>query len=202
MAWHHVIPFALLRDVWNRLVAQHVATELPEARVAIRQYLLLSDRTLHDIDALIGRIRAGNIDQRRASHHRLEPLTVVDVHRLGTAVTWPAWNTVEGPANRSDDPQNDPRRLYFDRFTSGLTAEEAVRMSAVESLFGYLRTFVNAGPAPVSHSLRSLSQAVSHARPVLICDAPVRYRPEMWIKDSDGRWRKRNDGQRYNAASG
>ena len=71
MAWHHIIPFSLLREVWNRLVDQHIATELAEARVAIRKYPLLSDRNQTSVDSLIDRMRAENTGHKRAGHHHL-----------------------------------------------------------------------------------------------------------------------------------
>src|SRR4051812_6547772 len=80
MAWHHIIPFSVLRGVWNRLVDQHIATQIPEARVAIRQYLLLSDRNLPGADSLVDRIRIGNTEQRRGGHHDLLPLDVAEAH--------------------------------------------------------------------------------------------------------------------------
>jgi hypothetical protein len=189
MSWHHIIPFALLRGVWNRLVDQHIATELAEARVAIRQYLLLSDRNQPNLDALIDRMRAENADQKRASHNKVEPLSVSEAHQLATAAVWPPWNAVEGPQRRSDDPQD----RYFDRFTFGLTADEPARMRAIETLFGQLQIFVNAGQAPGAGHLRGLAQSASLARPFVICDFPIRYRPEMWVDDGAGVWRKRRD---------
>ena len=131
---------------------QHIATEFAEARVAIRQFLLLSDRNQLDLEALIDRMRAENTQQKRAGHAHLNPLDVAEAHRLATAAVWPAWNAVEGPQRRSDDPQD----RYFDRFTSGLTAEEAARMRVIESLFGNFQAFVNSGPAPGPGSLRAL----------------------------------------------
>jgi hypothetical protein len=192
MAWHHVIPFSVLRDVWNRLVDQHIASQLPEARVAIRQYLLLTERNLPNVDSLVDRIRAENTAQRRAGHHQLQPLTVAEAHQLATAAVWPPWNTVEGPQRRTDDPQD----RYLDRFTSGLTQEEAARMKAVERIFDDFRTFANAGAAPGSASLRSLADAASRARPALSCDRPIRFRAELWVDQGAGRWRKRRDGER------
>jgi hypothetical protein len=188
MAWHHMIPFWLLREVWNRLVDQHIATQLPEARVAIRQYLLLCDRNQPNLDSLIDRMRTENADQRRAGHHHLQPLSVPEAHQLATAAVWPAWNAVEGPSRRSDDPGG----RYFDRFLFGLTPEDAARMNAIERLFGSFELFVNAGPAPGAGSLRMLTQAVSMARAMLCWDLPIRYRPEMWVNDG-GMWRKRRE---------
>src|SRR4051812_15367999 len=88
MAWHHIIPFSVLRDVWNRLVDQHVATQLPEARTAIRQFLVLVDASLPNVDSLVDRIRAANTRQDRAGHNPLRPLEVHEANRLGVAATW------------------------------------------------------------------------------------------------------------------
>jgi len=198
MAWHHIIPFALLRAVWNRLVDRHIATQNPEARVAIRQYLQLADRTLPELEALIDRMRAENTYQRRTCHHQLEPLSVFEALQLATAAVWPAWNAVEGPRQRSDDPHDH----YFDRFTVGLKLEERARMRAIEELFGAFQLFIGAGPVPDANSLRSLARAASQARPSLICDLPIRYRPEMWVQDGAGLWCKRRNEDRGNAAGG
>jgi hypothetical protein len=195
MSWHHIIPRSLLRDVWNSLVDRHLATELAEARLAIRGYLLLSNRNLANADLLIDRIRAENTSQRRAGHHHLQPLTVAEAHQLATAAVWPAWNAVEGPQRRSDDPQD----RYFDRFTAGLTAPEAARMRAIEVLFGHLQTFANARPCPGPAGLRALAQAASIARSVVAYDQPIRFRPEMWVAEGGGLWRKLRDRERNTA---
>jgi hypothetical protein len=191
MSWHHIIPFPILRDVWNRLVDQHIATQLPEARTAIRQFVVLADSSLPNLDDLIDRMRIANIEQRRATHNRLRPLEVHESNRLATAATWPAWNTVEGPnrGSRSDDPGD----VWLDRFTAGLTALELARMRAIEALYHNLRQFVDAGPAPGASALRSFAQTISAARPNVYCDTPMRYRPEMWEQERDGRWRKRRE---------
>lgn len=192
MAWHHVIPFSVLREVWNRLVDQHIAMQIAEARVAIRQYLLLADRNLPNLDDLIDRMRAENTSQRRAGHHELRPLDVAEAHRLASAAVWPAWNAVEGPQRRIDDPQD----RYFDRFTSGLTLQEAARMKSVEALFHDCQTFINAGPVSGPGNLRALADAASRARLILSVDSPIRYRTELWVDEGGGRWRKRRDGER------
>ncbi len=197
MAWHHIIPFWLLRDVWNLLVDRQINTQLPEARVAIRQHLLLLARNMPNAETLIERMRADNDRQRRTRHYQLRPLDVVEVNQLQTAAVWPAWNTVEGPRRRSDDPQDH----YFDRFTSGLTAEEARRMTLIEMLYHQFQAFTNTGPPPGPADLRALTQAVSAVRPLLACDGPIRYRPEMWVEVGNGLWRKRRDGEGYAVAA-
>jgi hypothetical protein len=196
MIWHHIIPFSILREVWNRLVDQHIDTQLPEARVAVRQYLMLCDHKLTSVDSLVDRIRAENTTQRRAGHHDLRPLDVAEAHRLAIAAVWPTWNVVEGPRRRSDDPQD----RYFDRFTSGLTAEESARLRVIEALFGAFEAFVKAGSAPGPVSLSALTNAAARARPEVSCDLPIRYRPEMWVDEGGGLWRKRRDGVRLTAA--
>jgi hypothetical protein len=74
-------------------------------------------------------------------------------------------------------------------------------MRAVEILFHDFQTFVNAGPAPGPVSLRALAQAAGMARPTVCCNLPIRYRPEMWIEDPVGLWRKRRGGEQYTAAA-
>lgn len=188
MAWHHVIPFALLRDVWNRLVDHHVGTAMPEARTAVRQYLTLVDPSLPCVDQLVDRIRAENESQRRAGHHPLRKLDVAEAHQLATAAVWPVWNTIEGPAHRSDDPGND----FIDRHTRGLQPEEAFRMRVVEQLYREFQVFVRSGPTPTAMTLRMFMGAMTTARPALAGAQPIRFRNEMWIQDN-GRWRKRRD---------
>jgi hypothetical protein len=97
---------------------------------------------------------------------------------------------------RSDDPKN----VFFDRFTSGLTASEVARMKAIEPLFKRFQTFADSGPAPGPESLHALAQAVSMARPIACCNMPIRYRPEVWVDDGGGLWRKRRARERYTVA--
>ena len=138
------------------------------------------------LDELIDRMRAENVDQRRTHHHKLPALDVTEANRLATAATWPAWNTVEGPNKRNDDPHDS----YLDRFTAGLTIQESARMRAIESLFPQLQRFVSAGPMPGALHLRDLAGAISLARPNVYFDSPIRYRPDMWVKDHGDFWRK------------
>lgn len=200
MAWHHIIPYHLLRDVWNRLVDQHIATQLPEARIAIRQYLILCDPTLSNRDNLIDRIRAESTAQRRAGHHYLQPLADDEVLRLQTAAVWPAWNTVEGPDK--DCRSDDPGEHQVDRFTHGLTAEQVTRTREAELLFRPFQLFVAAGPAPGPNSLGALAGSAARARPFLGGDSPIRYSSDIWIKDpSTGKWHKRRDREKDASSS-
>lgn len=187
MAWHHIVPFAILQKVWNRLVDQFIGTQLPEARTAIRQYLLLCGAREANLETLIDRMRALNTKQRRAGHHNLPLLEDGDVLQLQEYAVWPPWNAVEGhkKENRTDDPAD-----RLDRFTCGLTPLESARIGAIERLFRYLELFIESGTNPAPASLRGLAEAASIARPILQGARPIRYRPEMWVQDGPGKWRK------------
>lgn len=188
MAWHHIIPFPVLREVWNRLVDQMIATQFPEARTAIRQYLLLCGARYPNLEDLIDRIRAVDTRQKRTGHHHLPPLENWEVVQLQTDAVWPPWNTVEGP--RREKRSDDPADHYLDRFTAGLKPGEAVRMRTIEVLYGQLQLFIDAGAAPGPASLRALAEAASMARPILSGSLPIQYRDEMWTQDGANRWRK------------
>jgi len=186
MAWHHIIPCAVLIAVWNRLVDQHLGTAIPEARTAIAQYLRLCDGELPNVDQLVDRMRVQNTTQRRAGHNPLRALDDGEVLLLQSAAVWPAWNVVQGPDRRSDDPHD----RYLDRFTNGLTAEEARRMRAVEMLFEQLQRFLDSGMAPGPAGLRGLAVAASVARAGIGRATPIPYRADMWVTDRAGLWRK------------
>jgi hypothetical protein len=186
MTWYHVIPYSLLRDVWNRLVDQHIATQLPEARVTIRQYISLVDSRVVNVDELVDRIRAENTTQRRAAHNTLRPLDVAEANQLAAAAVWPAWDVVEGPRARSDDTRDQS----LDRFTAGLTASELSQMGGIERLFRAFTTFAQAGSGSGAISLSALSQAMATERLIVSRDLPIRFRAEMWTKDGLP-WRKR-----------
>jgi hypothetical protein len=188
MAWHHIVPFAILQKVWNRLVDQFIGTHLPEARTAIRQYLLLCGARETNLETLIDRMRALNTTQRRAGHHSLPLLEDGDVLKLQEYAVWPPWNAVEGPKkeNRTDDPADSG----LDRFTCGLTPPESARIRAIEALFRHLQPFIASGANPGPASLRALADAASSARPILQASLPIRYRRDMWVQDGPGKWRK------------
>ena len=193
MTWYHIIPYSLLRDVWNRLVDQHISTQLPAARVAIRQYISLADPHLVGLDELVDRIRAENTTQRRAGHNTLRPLDTAEANQLAAAAVWPAWDVVEGPSARSDDKRDQS----LDRFTAGLTAIELGQMRGIERLFSAFTTFSKANQFRSSNqgvaaatSLSVLSQSMTSEREALSRDLPIRFRAEMWSTDGSA-WTKR-----------
>jgi hypothetical protein len=209
-SWHHVIPDALLSKVWNRLVDRHIGTEWPEARVTIRQYLTLCDRTLQDLDDRLDSVRLANreyleaLNRKRAGHNPVEPLSTSEADDLARAAVWPAWNIVGGPSKRSDDPKDNKRVLperRLDRFNVGLTPAEQDRMRTVEGLFERFLVFIQSGPYPDQDALRMLASDIVIAKrlsanDLVGCEQPIEFRPGMWVMDETTKeWRKRNTSE-------
>jgi hypothetical protein len=172
LVWHHVIPYFTLRDAWNILVLQFSRTQLAEARTALQQYMGLCGVGVPGIERALPLIRGNQ-------------MSVPGADSLATAAVWPPWNVVEGPANRIDDPGDH----YIDRFTQGLTPLELTRMREAESLYEALTTF-NANPNPAGPILGGFANRLRQARQVLVCDAPIPFRLDMWEQEGAA-WRKR-----------
>ncbi len=182
LAWHHVIPYPLLRDVWNVLVETGRISQLAEARLALRQYLMLCGQNWQVADGWIDQLRAQAMERWQCD-------------ALATAAVWHAWNIVEGPDGRlrTDDPGDH----YMDRYTHGITLREFERMNAMEFLFGALVMFRNSGVNPPPAALSALREAIMLVRQVLACEQPILYRPDMWERDGGQRWKKRRSGERF-----
>jgi hypothetical protein len=198
MAWHHIIPYLLLREVWNRLVDQHIKTEHPKARPAIHDYLLLLNPKLNnDVDLLLDKMRAERNkkkteavrakDKRKTIPLKLAPLTRWDRDELHEAAAWPVWNAVEGPRPdlRCDDPGGDG----FEYFKGGLNQDEVRRMIAIEILFIQLRVFRD---SKENQGLHALICAIRNAAPFISrCTTPIPYRQAMWVYcDDKQRWKR------------
>jgi hypothetical protein len=187
MARHHIIPHSLLLAVWNSLRDQFIKTDIPEARVAIYQYLILCGLEPGQSGDLLAQIRLEHPRPARPGNRQPKPLSNVDEDILSGLVMWPAWNVVVGPRNRSDEPQQSE----IDLFKTGLIGEEPIRMKAAKSLHSQLTLFVKLPPSPAA--LRTLSHALVIERSRLgRCAQPIPFRPAMWVREADGKWRKAN----------
>lgn len=175
LVWHHVIPFNTLRDVWNGLIEYFRGNNFQESRVAVRQYLLLCDRGIGNIEQMLDGTRRGD-------------LSVPDGERLKTAAAWPAWNIVEGPDARFRG--DNPRDGELDRFTHGLTALELARVRAVESLYPRLLAFANAANHLSPADARALGDWAVITRQSVQWEQPIGFRNDMW-EQAGGLWRKR-----------
>lgn len=176
---HHILPYNTLADTWNRLAHAFTGTQLPEARTAIRQFLGTCNHRLGGVDALLDRMRKNE-------------LTVPEGGLLCETAVWSAWNIVEGPRLRSDDP----RGAGLDRFTFGVTPEEFRRMHTIEILYGDLQRFL-AAPTADPATLRALTDSlVVPRRTFAFVDRPIPFRPEMWELEH-GYWHKRRSGEQF-----
>jgi hypothetical protein len=121
MTWHHVIPRASLRHSWNTL-ARH-QTKSDKAQLALHTYM-----------RLLGFDHAGA--KRLLAAMARAGLSLEDQERVEVAVTYPAWDVVEGPENRSENPTN-----HFDEYSAGLTPGELSRQEKLKQLFCGLQIF-------------------------------------------------------------
>lgn len=205
LALHHILPYSLLRNLWNQLVNHTVDTQLPEAATALRQLLRLCDRDLADVDEWIRRIRHANVtdeeEAARAGHRRGERtrLQVHEVNMLATVATWPPWNIVEGPANeiRADDPGDEG----LDLFTHGITRAEFSRMQVIERLYHDLLALPLGNLAPEHLSLLAEILRVAR-REIWLTESPtlthpIPFRREMWEQREDTLWQKRTTGEQF-----
>jgi hypothetical protein len=180
MARHHILPYNTLRNLWNNLVRCFYDTQFAEARVAIRQFLMVCNSRLPHVDSLLDKLRR-------------DQLSVVECNVLEETAVWAAWNVVDGPKNRSDDPHD----TYLDRFTFGVTKEEFDRMDVIEGLYGAFEHF-NRLVQPTAGDLRILAETLKLARLTLaLVECPIPFRPDMWEREADGRWRKRRSGEQF-----
>ncbi len=170
MAFHHVIPRSILIRVFNRLLADHVQSAEAEARTCLFQFLALCSRNHPDLERMVDRLRSDPRAPRRAGHNPIAPLAIHELTEVHRSVIWPAWDVVEGPAQRGDDPADH----YLDRFTVGLTGEESGQMRAIETLFPALTHAIGAGPSG------SLSSSIRAGRQALQRSTPIRFRAGMW----------------------
>ena len=171
---HHMIPYSLLKDVWNVLLDRFYASQSADVARAVRRYISLMDPAMKDIDANLASIRR-------------DKLTDADCIALRTSLSWPAWNIVEGPKNRSDDID----KVALDLFTKGITPLELKRMNAVRRMYFALKQFerMEGTEAEILSFLEFLQR---QSQGVFAVDGMIRFRAEMWEQDkASGRWHKR-----------
>lgn len=178
--WHHIIPFSLLKGVWNILCDRYVDSAEAAARTAIRQYLSTLNSRIEGVDDLVDRMRA-ETGQSIAKHNPLKPLSYVEILSMHSAVTYPAWGLVEGPTTRPGDPENE-----FDRFEIGLTPQEVGRMAVLKKLFEKLREFEGSPHPPLDSLIGAIRVAAIDLRHVV---EPIHFRRNMWVEDGSG-WKK------------
>src|SRR5690349_16723375 len=118
LEWHHIIPYARLRDCWEALSANR---QLGKCRIALESFMRLL--RVDAPRACLNAIREGT-------------LSLVEQLEIERKLTWPSWNIIEGPKFRTDNPGD---RLDF--FTSGLTPTEAERQYRIRELYEIVKGF-------------------------------------------------------------
>ena len=183
---HYILPYSMVREAWNRVVTCLETTELPEARVTARQFTRMSNPHLPEVESLLDSVKTRS-------------LTFGAHDKLLQSVAWAPWNVVDGPANRSDDPEK--RAFKLDRFVVGVTAAELARMSVIERLYHAVERFNNSRVP--SAALKDLSGEIVIARATLgSVEKPIEFRPRMWEREESGKWRKRRSNQPPDDAAG
>ena len=185
MTWHHVVPRSLLRHSWNTL-ARH-QSKSDQARNALHTFMRIVGFTHAEAKELLKTMTAGTVTWEQRE-------------RIGVSVGYPPWDIVEGPSNRSDDPEDS-----FDEYVTGLTPAEASRQTRLQSLFSGLRIFNQAttrvGTLDAHVFTALFTQLCTIERTLVDVKAIIPFRQSMWevtprpgnveLVPAAARWRKR-----------
>ncbi|TRL54246.1 hypothetical protein [Pseudomonas aeruginosa] len=176
--YHHIIPWQTLRDTW--------------------QALLMCDYWKGCVlyVKVIGVVSWGPLISRLMNAQ----MTQEDCDELYAKLSWPAWNIVEGPADRDDEGGTD-----LDLFRHGLQGTEPARMQALQRLYDAMEDFLSlfnrrefeatrltvynprgGAPAVDEAHREALHTALQGMLPYKD-QAFIPYRPEMWIVTLEGR---------------
>jgi hypothetical protein len=176
LAVHHVVDWALLRDVWNRMVEdKHYATICAWLyAVGFDVNNVFYETQKAQTPALIVQtmMRGADIGE------------VADPDEIHQRVTWSTWNLVQGP---KESTRTDDRGNFNDSFAdvAGVAEEERAYLRCTDTVDTVMRGFnlsaaVDGGRAS---QLTKALLAVNRSAKV------IKYRPEMWV-GSAGKWRK------------
>lgn len=111
--YHHVIPWEMQRDTW--------------------QALLMCQRWKE----LTNYVNAIGADGSLVKRLQNKTMTFEDRDDLFARLSWPAWNIVEGPADRDDEGGTD-----LDIFRHGLTSNQVKRMDHIYELHEAMNKFL------------------------------------------------------------
>jgi hypothetical protein len=163
LSWHHVIPYAMMCDCWQALARNQ---GLGKCQVALQSYLRIVK--VENPRAVLKAMAAGSLAFEGQEH-------------LERKLAWPAWNIVEGPARRSDDPKNNHT---LDAFTSGITVSESNRQGKVRDLFIAFGIFneATAGGRVSEDAAQAVANVMNNAERTLVAGDVIRYRAAMWAE--------------------
>jgi hypothetical protein len=163
LSWHHVIPHAILQDCWQTLAH---GKQLDKCKVALESFMRLL-----------------KVDSPRQWLRAMESnaLSFDQQMELDTRISWPAWNIIEGPARRRDDPNDG-----LDEFTFGLTAPEFERQKKLKKLFLAVQGFNDATAAGAinEETAAAVAVAMNNVERTLVAGDVIRFRIMMWKETS------------------
>jgi len=185
-----MIPHSTLIACWD-LIEGQLSTDLKEAQTTAFQYLTLCNRELPAVQGILRRLRTGNTDRdpkltphRIARHATVAGLEIHERYEIERAVSWPPWNAVEGPRDRSDDPGDQ-----LEIFLYGGADRDRARMRTIEQLYAAMEQFRQTGVGVVS--LVVSKSSIQIARDTLQFEQPIEFKDDMWVKGENGKWRRR-----------
>lgn len=163
--WHHMIPCAMMRNVWRALAENQ---DLAKCQVALQSYMRLL-----------------RVDTPREWVKQMESdtLSFPQQQELDHKLAWPSWNIVEGPKYRVDDPKND---TTLDEFTSGLTISEWNRQQRIKDLFTGFQIFNTAtsGGKLNGDTALAIAGVMNTGERTLLAGDMIRFRTAMWMEAS------------------
>jgi hypothetical protein len=162
LAWHHVIPCRTLRDCWNQTV-------LSAGRLG-----------WDEVPAFLRLVGAGDDDSiiEKMKQRKLGVPSAWESDALFQKLKWPAWNLVEGPRFRVDDPGET-----FERFIYGMSGNELDRQFALRRLNTAMIQFAG---SPSDSRARQLLSELNYMRLKYGRSSWIPFKPSMWVQATEG----------------
>jgi hypothetical protein len=176
MAYHHISDWAMLRDVWNRLIDdKHFGTICSWLYAVGFDTTNVFIDTRNDIPVKDGKQTPAAITMAIMKGEEVEK--VADVGEIHERVTWSTWNLVEGPegAIRTDDRGN-----FHDIFSTvkkGITDKEKADLQAADRVYGALSALNTSGPIDKDRALALGKALLAVNRNAQV----IKYREDMWV---------------------
>lgn len=114
--YHHVISWDALRDTWQGLL-EHQAWDT--------------------LEAYMHAVNVKGASGIRGKLHRGEDLDINEREEVYQKISWPAWNIVEGPADRADEGGNE-----LDLFQHGMPQDHYLRHTQIDLLWKSMSAFL------------------------------------------------------------
>lgn len=163
-AWHHVVPWTVMRDTWIYLQANN------------------------HWDVLESYMKLLNVESPATARAQMQAnaLAVADAADIHAKLSYPAFNLVEGPEDRNDNPAAN----VVDRFTVGMSKSERSRQDDLLRLDQAMRPFLVVGaaaPAPTAKQITDLKKVLDELVKSYRRSPAVTFKDSMWTVVTPGR---------------